>query len=706
MQSLRIIILIASIIYLAHAAMLKTPMVNNYPQIAVLGCDSNKANLYYDTERQLWIEHLISECVNDEADILEFCQKAYPSFQIGNILRLDTVLRFENWCELLPSVDPNGIPRCKTESQAEELVQPYRCLYKSSKREELTLPNIDCIMNSIIETGECLRSEKWQQLASLRCSNKSMVLSNSLATLDWCGLSEFRGIQFICCPLKDNDANDDYSSLKEDDPIKEQDIVPQQVGTELHRKIIATSMTSHDPDWLQDSLQWNTMSGYFSDDEDLNDQDDVKLSSPRRSHLTVNEHERFTTDKGEFRRKYKEQIDQLKIRWQNRRNDLQILANTNPYQAQQDFVQSDVEFRLTYDTIKRTANEERTRINELHEKNLDSLLDTAKNETNQKLIAAWNENPLQTDKIEDALYNYLHVLLRDRIHLVNRYERLRVVDPSQAKRKRAAIHERLRLIGSQIDDALNKIRRHSEFQSKIPARIDSLLDEYEEVNKAAEKLLNDYITSPTAKSLKDRLSLLGRDEKKIYPSSKTQLNKVDEKVKNNDDDYSTSDEYDDDDGDDDDDDDDDDTTTTTEATNINSDQVDVGDSDWDVNDRNEVQIDDIIDVNEEEPILDNLRPLMPNNVIINRRIQRSSFVIYLPYIFGILLVVCIVLAVFIIRYIIQQRRKYQYGSKYEKQYAFKEIDSCTPEEKALYALQMNGYENPTYTFFESQTPKC
>jgi hypothetical protein len=50
-------------------------MTNNYPQIAVLGCDSNKANLYYDIQRQVWVEHLISRCMNDEESILKFCQQ-------------------------------------------------------------------------------------------------------------------------------------------------------------------------------------------------------------------------------------------------------------------------------------------------------------------------------------------------------------------------------------------------------------------------------------------------------------------------------------------------------------------------------------------------------------------------------------------------------------------------------------------------------
>ncbi|CAF4610358.1 unnamed protein product, partial [Rotaria sp. Silwood2] len=52
------------------------------------------------------------------------------------------------------------------------MVQPFRCLYKNSKREEIILPTIDCSIHSIIGTGECLRAEKWQQLASIECANK------------------------------------------------------------------------------------------------------------------------------------------------------------------------------------------------------------------------------------------------------------------------------------------------------------------------------------------------------------------------------------------------------------------------------------------------------------------------------------------------------------------------------------------------------
>jgi len=228
----------------------------------------------------------------------------------------------------------------------------------------------------------------------------------------------------------------DDNTLDEDDSIQELLIVPQTSTTETHRKIIAMSIGSRDPNWMEDYRQWNTDSTYFADDEDTNDdQEEIKLTSTRKSHLTINEHERFTKDKEEFKRKYNQQIDQLKSRWQTRQNEIQLLANQDPMEAQKEYEKSEIEFRQDYDFIKQTATRERTRINEIHENNLDSVLDIAKKETNQKLNSVWNENPLKTENIKEALYNYLHVLLRDRIHLVNRYERLRVVDPDQAKRK-------------------------------------------------------------------------------------------------------------------------------------------------------------------------------------------------------------------------------------------------------------------------------
>ncbi|CAF3897520.1 unnamed protein product, partial [Rotaria sp. Silwood1] len=178
--------------------------------------------------------------------------------------------------------------------------QPFRCLYQSFQREKIILPTIDCSIHSIMNTGECLRSEKLQKLASIECANKTMNLNHSIMTLDWCGLSLFRG----------------------------------------------------EPSWMEDYRRWNTDSAYFADDEDMND---YQPSPVPKS----DENQRFTKDKETFKQKYKEQIDQLKSRWQIRQNEIQLLAHHNITAAQNQYEISEIQFRQEYEIIKQSANRER-----------------------------------------------------------------------------------------------------------------------------------------------------------------------------------------------------------------------------------------------------------------------------------------------------------------------------------------------------------
>ena len=197
---------------------------------------------------------------------------------------------------------------------------------------------------------------------------------------------------------------------------------------------------------------------------------------------------------------------------------------------------------------------------------------------------------------------------------------------------------------------------------------------------------------------------MGRDEKKIYPFSTT-TNAYDDA--NNEYDYATNDEYDEDDEDELDKKSTSTTaamttmTTTTEADSVNYDQIEAGDSDWDVNnDETEATFDIQIDNQNQQAFINenDLRPLIPA-----KGIRQNFFVTFLPYIIGCLFIVCIMIGFIIFRLI---KRHRSYKNQYEKNYLFTEVDSYTPEEKALYALQSSGYENPTYKFFESQSAKC
>ena len=107
----------------------------------------------------------------------------------------------------------------------------------------------------------------------------------------------------------------------------------------------------------------------------------------------------------------------MKTRWQTRQNELQLLANEKPSEAQSQSEQAEFDFRQEYDTMKDNAARERTRLNEIHEQKLDSILDIAKKETNQKLNTVWNETPLKVRFFlsDSILHHHHHRSRRSRI---------------------------------------------------------------------------------------------------------------------------------------------------------------------------------------------------------------------------------------------------------------------------------------------------
>ena len=228
-----------------------------------------------------------------------------------------------------------------------------------------------------------------------------------------------------------------------------------------------------------------------------------------------------------------------------------------------------------------------------------------------------------------------------------------------------------------------------------------MLGEYKEVNRAAEKLLSDYIALLST-TVEKRILPLSYNEKEIYPFYPPMSNKIYDNYNNMDDYYYTSEAYDEDVYDDDDDDDDDERVSTPmENNNYNYYyQRSIGQIDWDIED------DDKTSRIKAASGRDNIRLLMPNYHQMNHHFKRSIFFAYLPYIAGCLLILIVTFCLLIIRCLIGKRTKYQYGSGYDKAYVFREVNAYTPEEKALRTLQTNGYENPTYKFFESQIPKC
>jgi len=572
-------------------------MTNDYSQIALPGCDGRKANLFYDRKEKLWIEHLTSSCETNLDNVLQLCRSVYPSLNVTNVAPLITSLAFKNWCEIVRSNDQTNLPTCEITLYDEETVTPYRCLHEKSFEEEtIESSKKNCQKQKIQDLNKCSSINQLKQRASTFCNVRGEVFTNQLRSLISCGLARFNAVEFNCCSLKDSSSS---STNEEDDPIEELVIVPQT-------KLLAQSRFSQEPEWYENYRQSANNKGLFADDEDLRDE--------RKSQLTMSEHQRFSEAKQKLRENFQEQFNDLKTQWETRLIDIQNLANENSAAAQRDFENADLEFRRQYDRIQQSASLERTRINEEHEKNLDRAIAIAQSQAEENLNRLWNSEDRQIEAIGKAFYHYIHVLLRDRIHLVNRYERLRDVDPEQAQRKRTAIHERLFVIESLIDQAFDQINGDADVQQKTLPQINKLIDEYDEVNEEAKKLLN------------------------IYQST---------------------------------------VETTTMRNRRLSDRKHVGSS-------------------------INSRPLLSMS---STRKSPLLFSKYWIWPIATVTIVLLIIGLCLLRCVIVQRRNHS-SHRHQKNYTFTSVETRSVEDENLRALQMNGYENPTYKFFEKRNPQC
>ena len=90
--------------------------------------------------------------------------------------------------------------------------------------------------------------------------------------------------------------------------------------------------------------------------------------------------------------------------------------------------------------------------------------------------------------------------------------------------------------------------------------------------------------------------------------------------------------------------------------------------------------------------------------ILSKKLQNLSFQwVHFVYLIGALGVFLLIIGIIIRCY---RQFKLRNNTKFRSNCTFTPIESSTLEDKSLRDLQLNGYENPTYKYFEKRPLKC
>uniref|UniRef100_A0A8C7Q340 Amyloid-beta A4 protein n=1 Tax=Oncorhynchus mykiss TaxID=8022 RepID=A0A8C7Q340_ONCMY len=157
------------------------------PQIAMF---CGKLNMHVNVQSGKWEPDPsgTKSCIGTKKGILQYCQEVYPELQSTNVVEANQPVSIQNWCK-------KGRKLCRSHTH---IVVPYRCLVGEFVSDALLVPD-KCKFLHQERMDMCERHLHWHTVAKESCGDRTMNLHDYGMLLP-CGIDRFRGVEFVCCP--------------------------------------------------------------------------------------------------------------------------------------------------------------------------------------------------------------------------------------------------------------------------------------------------------------------------------------------------------------------------------------------------------------------------------------------------------------------------------------------------------------------------
>ncbi|KFP04511.1 Amyloid-like 2, partial [Calypte anna] len=191
------------------------------PQIAMF---CGKLNMHVNIQTGKWEPDPsgTKSCFGRKEEILQYCQEMYPDLQITNVVEANQPVGIDSWCK-------RGKKQCKDHAH---IVVPYKCLVGEFVSDVLLVPE-KCRFFHKERMDVCESHQHWHTVAKEACLTEGMIL-HSYGMLLPCGVDQFHGTEYVCCPQtkvvdealskeeeeEDEDEDEDYDVYKSEFPTE------------------------------------------------------------------------------------------------------------------------------------------------------------------------------------------------------------------------------------------------------------------------------------------------------------------------------------------------------------------------------------------------------------------------------------------------------------------------------------------------------
>ncbi|XP_017506303.1 amyloid-beta precursor protein isoform X7 [Manis javanica] len=473
------------------------------PQVAMF---CGKLNMHMNVQNGKWESDPLGTktCIGTKEGILQYCQEVYPELQITNVVEANQPVTIQNWCK-------KGRKQCKTHTH---IVIPYRCLVGEFVSDALLVPD-KCKFLHQERMDVCETHLHWHTVAKETCSEKSTNLHDYGMLLP-CGIDKFRGVEFVCCPLPeesdsvdsadaeedDSDvwwggADTDYADGSEDkvvevaeeeevadveeeeaeddeddedgDEVEEEAEEPYEEATERTTSIATTTTTTTES--VEEVVRVPTTAASTPDAVDK------YLETPGDE----NEHAHFQKAKERLEAKHRERMSQVMREWEEAERQAKNLPKADKKAVIQHF-QEKVE------SLEQEAANERQQLVETHMARVEAMLNDRRRLALENYITALQAVPPRPRHVFNMLKKYVRAEQKDRQHTLKHFEHVRMVDPKKAAQIRSQVMTHLRVIYERMNQSLSLLY-------SVPAVAEEIQDEVDELLQKEQNYSDDVLAN-------------------------------------------------------------------------------------------------------------------------------------------------------------------------------------------------------------------
>ncbi|PIK42129.1 putative amyloid-like protein 1 isoform X1 [Apostichopus japonicus] len=344
----------------------------------------------------------------------------YPGFDVTNIVEADHPVNITSWCS------EENQDQCTTFAT----VVPYRCLVGAFESDALVVPSL-CRFRHLHEEGTCQTPQQWKKSARNSCRKSKTKLASTGMLLPCSDqVDMYQGVEFVCCPR----------SGHEEEP-------PRPVETAPVNRV---------PSNQEPTPAAETEDPYLSGGDNRDESQAFKSAKER---LSNKQRERVAT----VMQQYQEAQKKLDPSAKNYAAKKKELAKR---------------YDDTIGDLEVETEQKQVELQKVHEHRIESNLDDKIDIEEQNYWDTLAQEPLKSKKILRSFEKYLKSVQKKRKHLISYYKHLRRADPDKAAKQTDGILRQLKESALRVDGNIDRLQKLPDTYAEIEASIANLQDAY------------------------------------------------------------------------------------------------------------------------------------------------------------------------------------------------------------------------------------